>query len=197
MESDDGQHGLGAKEAGEGPLLPILPAVVNAVYDAIGVRIRELPLTPDVVWKAISAKTKSLGGIDETELPSPRLEHSSLQATLVARGQEHKERDRRRQRAEPELGRRRRLRRAARRRCPTAPRHGAPRLLPPQLLVLGDERVHLRVEVRDLLDGVPAAVHEDDVVVRAKGCARGRGDAEPHGRARRPAERHRRARRPM
>ena len=50
--------------------------------------------------KAISAKTKSLGGIDETELPAPRLEHSTLQATLVARGQEHKERDRRRQRSE-------------------------------------------------------------------------------------------------
>ncbi len=100
VESSDPEGPFGAKEAGEGPLLPILPAVVNAVYDAIGVRIRELPLTPDVVWKAISAKTKALGGIDETELPSPRLEHSSLQETLVARGTEHKERDRRRQRSE-------------------------------------------------------------------------------------------------
>ena len=69
VESSDPEGPFGAKEAGEGPLLPILPAVVNAVYDAIGVRIRDLPLTPDVVWKAISAKTKELGGIDETEMP--------------------------------------------------------------------------------------------------------------------------------
>ena len=100
VESSDPEGPFGAKEAGEGPLLPILPAVVNAVYDAIGVRIRDLPLTPDVVWKAISAKLKELGGIDETEMPSPRLEHSSLQSTLVARASEHKDRDRRRQRSE-------------------------------------------------------------------------------------------------
>ena len=100
VESSDPEVPFGAKEAGEGPLLPILPAVVNAVYDAIGVRIRELPLTPDVVWKAISSKTKAMGGIDETELPSPRLEHSELQTSLVERAAEHKERDRRRQRSE-------------------------------------------------------------------------------------------------
>ena len=41
-----------------------------------------------------------MDGIDETELPSPRLVHSPLQATLVARGEEHKERDRKRQRSE-------------------------------------------------------------------------------------------------
>ena len=58
VESSDPEGPFGAKEAGEGPLLPILPAVVNAVYDAIGVRIRDLPLTPDVVWKAIAAKCK-------------------------------------------------------------------------------------------------------------------------------------------
>ena len=57
-------------------------------------------MTPDVVWKAIAAKCKALDGVDETELPSPRLVHSPLQATLAARGQEHKERDRKRQRSE-------------------------------------------------------------------------------------------------
>ena len=39
------QRPFGAKEAGEGPLLPILPRYVNAVYDAIGIRINDLPLT--------------------------------------------------------------------------------------------------------------------------------------------------------
>jgi hypothetical protein len=100
VESSDPEGPFGAKEAGEGPLLPILPAVVNAVYDAIGVRIRELPLTPDVVWKAISAKTKSMDGIDPTDLPTPRLNHGPLQATLVERGNEHRERDKKRQRSE-------------------------------------------------------------------------------------------------
>ncbi|MDA8715654.1 hypothetical protein N9M06_00765, partial [Candidatus Poseidoniales archaeon] len=100
VESSDPEGPFGAKEAGEGPLLPILPAVVNAVYDAIGVRIRELPLTPDVVWKAVSAKSKSLDGIEPTDLPAPRLTHGPLQATLVERGNEHKVRDKKRQKSE-------------------------------------------------------------------------------------------------
>ena len=86
--------------AGEGPLLPILPAVVNAVYDAIGVRLRDLPLTPDVVYNGIQKYMKSNGLEDETDLSAPRLQHSPLQAPLVQRAAEHKERDRLRQRSE-------------------------------------------------------------------------------------------------
>ena len=52
---------MALKEAGEGPLLPILPAVVNAVYDAIGVRVSELPITPDRLYKAIERRCKSEG----------------------------------------------------------------------------------------------------------------------------------------
>ena len=69
VESSDPEGPFGAKEAGEGPLLPILPAVVNAVYDAIGVRIRNLPLTPDVVWKAISAKPRNSEALMRLILP--------------------------------------------------------------------------------------------------------------------------------
>ncbi|MBI2077141.1 MAG: molybdopterin-dependent oxidoreductase [Euryarchaeota archaeon] len=47
VESNDAEGPFGAKEAGEGPLLPILPAVVNAIHDAVGVRMHELPITPD------------------------------------------------------------------------------------------------------------------------------------------------------
>ncbi|RJU98046.1 MAG: hypothetical protein DWC00_00360, partial [Candidatus Poseidoniales archaeon] len=54
----------------------------------------------DVVWKAVSAKTKSLNGIDPIDLPAPRLTHGPLQATLVERGNEHKARDKKRQRSE-------------------------------------------------------------------------------------------------
>ncbi|HYC78204.1 MAG TPA: molybdopterin cofactor-binding domain-containing protein, partial [Planctomycetota bacterium] len=56
VESDDKEGPFGAKEAGEGPLLPILPSVGNAVYDAVGVRLRELPLSPPRVLRAIDQK---------------------------------------------------------------------------------------------------------------------------------------------
>ena len=41
----------GAKAVAEIPLDGVAPAVANAVYDAIGVRIRSLPLTPERVWR--------------------------------------------------------------------------------------------------------------------------------------------------
>src|SRR3989441_3379409 len=43
IEDPDPNCPFGAKEAGQGPLLPVMPAVANAIYDAIGVRIDELP----------------------------------------------------------------------------------------------------------------------------------------------------------
>ncbi|MBI1742016.1 molybdopterin-dependent oxidoreductase [Candidatus Acetothermia bacterium] len=49
---------FGAKEVGQGPLLPVIPAVVNAVYDALGVRIDEIPITPDKVLKALDLKAQ-------------------------------------------------------------------------------------------------------------------------------------------
>jgi hypothetical protein len=51
---------FGAKEVGQGPLLPVAPAIANAVYDAIGVRVDEVPITPEKVLKAI--KQKASGG---------------------------------------------------------------------------------------------------------------------------------------
>ena len=53
VESNDPEGPFGAKEAGEGPLLPILPAVANAIYDAVGVRMYSLPITPDKLWRAV------------------------------------------------------------------------------------------------------------------------------------------------
>ncbi|HCP47828.1 MAG TPA: hypothetical protein DIU15_17440, partial [Deltaproteobacteria bacterium] len=50
---------FGAKECGEGGLAPILPAVANAVYDAVGVRVKRLPMTPDVVLAAIERKARA------------------------------------------------------------------------------------------------------------------------------------------
>ncbi|HWO03277.1 MAG TPA: hypothetical protein VNQ54_00700, partial [Methylomirabilota bacterium] len=56
VESDDPEGPFGAKEAGQGPLLPVIPAVANAVYDAVGVRIDETPITPEKVVKAMDSK---------------------------------------------------------------------------------------------------------------------------------------------
>jgi 4-hydroxybenzoyl-CoA reductase subunit alpha len=56
VEDPDPNGPFGAKEVGQGPLLPIMPAVANAVYDAVGVRIDEVPITPDKIMKALSDK---------------------------------------------------------------------------------------------------------------------------------------------
>jgi 4-hydroxybenzoyl-CoA reductase subunit alpha len=44
---------FGAKEVGEGASLPVMGAIANAVADAIGVRITDLPITPEKVLKAL------------------------------------------------------------------------------------------------------------------------------------------------
>jgi 4-hydroxybenzoyl-CoA reductase subunit alpha len=56
VEHPDPAGPFGAKEVGQGPLLPIMPAVANAVYDAVGVRIDEVPITPDKILRALAAK---------------------------------------------------------------------------------------------------------------------------------------------
>ena len=93
VESNDLEGPFGAKEAGEGPLLPILPAVCNAVYDAIGVRTAELPITPDRMHRMIENRCRAEKIVDPLDLASPRLEHSALQDTLDARANAHTERD--------------------------------------------------------------------------------------------------------
>ena len=58
VEDPDPNCPFGAKEAGQGPLLPVMPAVANAIFDAVGVRIDELPITPDKVLRALELKAK-------------------------------------------------------------------------------------------------------------------------------------------
>ncbi|MCA9708814.1 MAG: molybdopterin-dependent oxidoreductase, partial [Myxococcales bacterium] len=65
VEAPDEQGPYGAKEAGEGPLHPSIPAIANAIYDAIGVRLDELPFTPERVLAALEAKRRR----DEAERP--------------------------------------------------------------------------------------------------------------------------------
>lgn len=53
VENADGAGPFGAKGMGEGGGLPVAPAIANALARATGVRIRDLPLTPERVWRAL------------------------------------------------------------------------------------------------------------------------------------------------
>ena len=53
LESRSGVGPFGAKGIGEPALTPVAPAIANAVADAIGVRIFDLPITPEKVVNAL------------------------------------------------------------------------------------------------------------------------------------------------
>ncbi|HYS05894.1 MAG TPA: molybdopterin cofactor-binding domain-containing protein [Candidatus Dormibacteraeota bacterium] len=73
IEDPDPNGPFGAKEVGQGPLLPIPPAVVNAVYDAVGARVDEIPVTPDKILKALASPAKRHGpkGVPDVTWPEP------------------------------------------------------------------------------------------------------------------------------
>ena len=62
IEDPDPNGPYGAKEVGQGPLLPVPPAVANAVYNAVGVRIDEVPITPEKVLRALKDKSRGREG---------------------------------------------------------------------------------------------------------------------------------------
>jgi 4-hydroxybenzoyl-CoA reductase alpha subunit len=63
VEEGDPEGPYGAKEAGEGPLHPSLPAIANAIYDAVGIRMDRLPFTPDRVWRALREAEEAETGV--------------------------------------------------------------------------------------------------------------------------------------
>jgi 4-hydroxybenzoyl-CoA reductase subunit alpha len=65
VESNDPHGPFGAKEAGEGSLAAFLPALTNAIADAIGMRFNDLPVTPDRVFEAIEKRRR-----DSTKRPT-------------------------------------------------------------------------------------------------------------------------------
>ncbi|MEQ9320156.1 MAG: hypothetical protein RIF41_13410, partial [Polyangiaceae bacterium] len=67
VESNDPEGPLGAKEAGEGPLHPSIPAIANAIYDAVGIRLRRLPFTPAKVLAALEEKRREDAKKDAAE----------------------------------------------------------------------------------------------------------------------------------
>jgi 4-hydroxybenzoyl-CoA reductase subunit alpha len=74
VESIDPEGPFGAKEAGEGSLAATIPAIANAIYDAVGVRLREAPFTPERVLSALRAK-KGMKRIEMTESVDPTAPH--------------------------------------------------------------------------------------------------------------------------
>ncbi len=62
INDKDPQGPFGGKEAGQGPLLPVMPAVANAVFDAVGVRVDEVPCSPHKVLRALRDKMKGKEG---------------------------------------------------------------------------------------------------------------------------------------
>lgn len=58
IETMDPVGPFGAKSSGEQALSPVAPALANAIYDATGVRMKELPMTPERIKKALEAKGK-------------------------------------------------------------------------------------------------------------------------------------------
>lgn len=70
VETNDPEGPFGAKEAGQGPLLPVIPAVANALYDAIGVRIDEIPITPDKILRALEGRLKPVS-VPSFDFPPP------------------------------------------------------------------------------------------------------------------------------
>ena len=75
VETLDPEGPYGAKEVGQGPLLPVVPAVVSAIHDALGVWVDEVPVTPEKVLKALESLAK--GGVGRAgprrfpEIPYP------------------------------------------------------------------------------------------------------------------------------
>ena len=70
VESIDPEGPFGAKEAGEGSLAATIPAISNAIYDAVGIRLREAPFSPERVLAALRAK-KGLKRIAMTQGVDP------------------------------------------------------------------------------------------------------------------------------
>ncbi len=88
VESIDPEGPYGAKEASEGSLAAAIPAIANAIYDAVGIRLRESPFTPERVLSALRAKKagakkiQMTGGVDPTD-PKTFREHGG---SLIFRG---------------------------------------------------------------------------------------------------------------
>ncbi len=56
VESNEPNGPYGAKEVGEGAIMPTIPAILNAIYDATGIRVNELPVSSERLFMGIKTK---------------------------------------------------------------------------------------------------------------------------------------------
>jgi CO/xanthine dehydrogenase Mo-binding subunit len=56
VESVDPEGPFGAKGVSEGFQVPVAPAIANAIYNAIGIRFKDLPITPEKILAALKAR---------------------------------------------------------------------------------------------------------------------------------------------
>ena len=73
VENADGAGPFGAKGVGEGGLVPVSPAVGNALARLTGIRLRELPLTPERVWRALRARREAPSAAPTTRGDRPHV----------------------------------------------------------------------------------------------------------------------------
>jgi 4-hydroxybenzoyl-CoA reductase subunit alpha len=59
IETNDPEGPFGAKECGEGALHPVLPAIANAIYDAVGVRVKKLPITAEYILHLLKERQRA------------------------------------------------------------------------------------------------------------------------------------------
>jgi len=71
VESVDPEGPFGAKEASEGSLAATIPAIANAIYDAVGIRLREAPFTPERVLAALRRKKQDAKALEITRGADP------------------------------------------------------------------------------------------------------------------------------
>ena len=90
VENPDPRGPFGAKEVGQGPLLPVMPAVANAVYDAVGVRIDEVPITPEKIAEGARREGRGqAGALRPDALSRHRLARAARRAAAVGRRGRH------------------------------------------------------------------------------------------------------------
>jgi 4-hydroxybenzoyl-CoA reductase subunit alpha len=71
VESQEPRGPYGAKEVGEGGIMPTIPAILNAIYDATGVQIEELPASPERILEGLAHGARSGSGSTSTTGKAP------------------------------------------------------------------------------------------------------------------------------
>jgi CO/xanthine dehydrogenase Mo-binding subunit len=78
IETNEPAGPFGAKEVGEGCIIPVLPAIINAIYDACGVVIMDLPVTSEKILRALKAKEAAKSDRYVTEIPASAMKQLDL-----------------------------------------------------------------------------------------------------------------------